>query len=205
VSLQKGEYFCFHSSLCICLCRCIYDYVTVCITIHVNIYRDALIAIYPNIQTLMCYFHVVNCCKKSLRNHPAATQKLICDEIYNLHCSVSQQEFEGRYREVSARWRTEVPEFVRYFNTQWFFGNFNDWQIYCSAPGVASTDNTLESFNNIIKRCYTLNARHSLSALVDLFMEWLVFDTSMDTKDLHKCYELRHLPSLEVKQKSEVI
>jgi hypothetical protein len=36
-------------------------------------------------------------------------------------------------------------------------------------------------------------------------MEWLVFDTSMDTKDLHKCYELRHLPSLEVKQKSEVI
>jgi len=67
VSLQKGEYFCFHSSLCICLYRCIYDYVTVCVTIYVNIYRDALIAIHPNIQTLMCYFHVVNCCKKIAR------------------------------------------------------------------------------------------------------------------------------------------
>jgi hypothetical protein len=194
VSLQKGEYFCFHSSLCICLCRRIYGYITVCVTIYVNIYRDALIAIYPNIQTLMCYFHVVNCCKKNLMSHPAATQKLICDEIYNLHCSVSQQEFEGRYREVSARWRNEVPEFARYFNTQWFLGNFNDWQIYCSAPGVASTNNALESFNNLIKRCYTLNARHSLSALVDLFMELLVFDISMDIKDLRKCYELHCLP-----------
>jgi len=171
VSQQKGEYFCFHSSLCICKCRRIDDYVTLWVTIYVNIYMATLISIYPNIQTLMCYFHVVNCCKKSPRNHPAATQKLICDEIYNLHCSVSQQEFEGRYREVSARWRNEVPEFARYFNTQRFLGNFNDWQIYCSAPGVASTNNALESFNNVIKRCYTLNARHSLSALVDLFME----------------------------------
>jgi hypothetical protein len=96
----------------------------------------------------MCYSHVVNYWKKSLRNHPVATQKLICDEIYNLHCSVSQQEFEGRYREVSARWRNEVPKCARYFNTQWFLGNFSDW---------------------------------------------------------HKCYELRHLLSLEVKQKSEEI
>jgi hypothetical protein len=36
-------------------------------------------------------------------------------------------------------------------------------------------------------------------------MEWLMFDISMDIKDLHKCYELRRLPSLEVKQKSEAI
>jgi hypothetical protein len=84
-------------------------------------------------------------------------------------------------------------------------GNFNDWQIYCSARGVASTNNALESFNNVIDRCYTLNARHSLSELVDLFMEQLVFDISMDIKDLRKCYELCHLLSLEVKQKSEAI
>ncbi len=205
MSLQKGEYFCFHSSSCICICKRMYVYVTVYVAISVNIYRDALISIYPNIETLMCYFHVVNCCKKNLRSHQAPTQKVIIDEIYNLHSSVSQQEFEGRYREVSARWRNEVPEFARYFHTQWFLGNFNDWQIYCSAPGVASTNNALESFNNIIKRCYTLNARHSLSALVDLFMERLVFDVSMDLKDLRKCYELRRLPSLEVKQKSEAI
>jgi hypothetical protein len=88
---------------------------------------------------------------------------------------------------------------------QWISGNFTNWKIYCSAPGITSINNTLESFNNVIKRCYTLNARHSLSALMDLFMEWLVFDISMDIKDLHKCYELCHLPSVEVKQKSEAI
>jgi hypothetical protein len=205
VSLQKGEYFYFHSCLCKCLYTHISEYVAVCVTIFVNIYRDALTAIYPNIKTLMCYFHVVNCCKKNLRSHPAATQKVICDEIYHLHCSVSEVEFEGRYREVSARWRIDFPGFARYFNTQWISGHFTNWKIYCSAPGIASTNNALEYFNNVIKRCYTLNARHSLSALVDLFTEWLVFVISMDIKDFRKCYELRHLPSVEVKQKSEAI
>ena len=106
----------------------------------------------------MCYFHVVNCCKKSLRSHPAATQKLICDEIHHLHCSVSEQEFVGRYREVSARWRIDFPEFARYFNMQRISGHFTNWKIYCSAPGIASTNNALESFNHVIKRCCTLNA-----------------------------------------------
>jgi hypothetical protein len=79
--------------------------------------------------------------------------------------------------------------------------------MYCSAPGISSTNNALESFNNVIKKCYTLNARHSLSALVDLFMKPLVFDISMDInrKDLRRCYELHCLPSVEVKQKSEAI
>jgi len=36
-------------------------------------------------------------------------------------------------------------------------------------------------------------------------MEQLVFDISMDIKDLGKCHELRRLPSVEVKQKSEAI
>jgi hypothetical protein len=46
---------------------------------------------------------------------------------------------------------------------------------------------------------------HSLSAIVDLFMECLVFDISMDIKELQKCYELCCLPAVEVKQKSETI
>jgi hypothetical protein len=76
---------------------------------------------------------------------------------------------------------------------KWIAGHFTNWKIYCSAPGMASTNNALESFKNVIIRCYTLHARHSLSALVDLFMEWLVFDISMDIKDLRKCYELHCL------------
>jgi hypothetical protein len=51
VSLRKGEYFCFHSTLCKCLYTHKSEYVAVYVTIYVNIYRDALIATYPNIKT----------------------------------------------------------------------------------------------------------------------------------------------------------
>lgn len=156
-------------------------------------------------KTLMCYFHVVSCCKKNLRSHPAATQKMISDEVYFLHTSVSQVEFEARYAEVAIKWRRDFPEFARYFSAQWILGNFTNWKIYCSEPGIASTNNALESFNNIIKKSYTLNARHSLSALVDIFIERLLFDYSMDLKDLRKCFELRRLPAVSVKEESERI
>jgi hypothetical protein len=56
-------------------------YVTYCVTHH----GEALIATYPNVKTLMCYFHVVNCCKKNLRSQPWATQKQICEYVYYLH------------------------------------------------------------------------------------------------------------------------
>jgi hypothetical protein len=49
VSLLKGEYFCFHSTLCKCLYTYISEYVAVCVTICLNIYRDVLVATYPNI------------------------------------------------------------------------------------------------------------------------------------------------------------
>ena len=89
----------------------------------------------------MCYFHVVSCCKKNLRSHPAATQKMISDEVYFLHTSVSQVEFEARYAEVAIKWRRDFPEFARYFSAQWILGNFTNWKIYCSEPGIASTNN----------------------------------------------------------------
>jgi hypothetical protein len=108
------------------------------------------------------------CCKKNLRSYPAATQKMICEDEYYLHTTISQIEFEARYTEVAGKWRIDYPEFARYFSAQWILGNFTNWKIYCSEPGIASTNNALESFNNIVKKSYTLNTRHSLSALVDI-------------------------------------
>ncbi len=98
-----------------------------------------------------------------------------------------------------------MPEFAQYLNNQWVLGNFTSWKIFCSESGVVSTNNALESINSIIKKSYTLNARHTLSALVDILIEQLVFDISMDIKDLRKCFETRRCPAVEVKQKSEKI
>jgi hypothetical protein len=55
----------------------------------------------------------------------------------------------------------------------------------------------------MVKKSYTLNTRHSLSALVDIFMEWLLFYYSMDIMELRKCFELCHLPTVAVKEASE--
>ncbi len=75
VSPLKGQYFFFHSCQHKCLYKHTCDYMTLYVMFYINNYRDALIATYPNIKTLMCYFHVVNVCKKNLRSYPAATQK----------------------------------------------------------------------------------------------------------------------------------
>jgi hypothetical protein len=161
------------------------------VTFFVTYYRDALIATYPKVKTLMWYFHVVDCCKKNLRSHPAATQKQICEDVYYLHSSISQIEFESRYMEVAGKWRRYFPEFARYFSTQWIFGNFTSGKIYCSEAGIASTNYALESF--IIKKSYTLNTRHTLSVLTDIFMEQLVLDVSMDVNELQKYFEMHRL------------
>ncbi len=94
-------------------------------------------------------------------------------------------------------------EFARYFTAQWILCTFTNWKIYCSEPGIASTNNALELFNNIIKKFYTLHTRHSLSAPIDIFMEQLVFDFSM--KDLRTCNEMCRFPTMAVKEKSEKI
>jgi hypothetical protein len=36
--------------------------------------------------------------------------------------------------------------------------------------GVATTNNAIESFNNVVKRNYTFGVRHSLVALFDLML-----------------------------------
>lgn len=59
-------------------------------------------------------------------------------------------------------------------------------EINCSELSGASTNNALEPFNNIIKKSYILNIRHTLSALVDIFMECLAFNISADIKGVKK-------------------
>jgi hypothetical protein len=41
---------------------------------------------------------------------------MICKDVYYLHTSISQIEFEARYSEVAGKWRIDNPEFARYFS-----------------------------------------------------------------------------------------
>ena len=146
----------------------------------------------------MCYFHVVKCCKDNLKRCTRAEQKPIFHDIYYLHCSSSEVDFNERYDEVMSRWRASVPDFATYFDEQWNTGDeFTNWKIFCSEPGVASTNNALESFNKTIKKSYTFGTHHCLSALFDIILDRLIVDVSLDLMSNRKAFEVKRYPSLE--------
>ena len=75
----------------------------------------------------------------------------------------------------------------------------------CSAPGVANTNNALELFNKTIKKNYTLGTCHSLPALLDIVMEKLLFNFSLDIIAERKIFEERRNPCSKVRQNSNAI
>jgi hypothetical protein len=161
---------------------------------------------YPMIQHLMCYFHVVKRCKDHLKGYPRATKLSVCSGIEYLHCSATELEFNERYQELLSNWKSLVPDFATYFDTQWNRADsFSNWKIFCSAPGVARTHNAIESFNKIIKCKYHFGLQCCLSALFDVILEQLVVDLSLEVASNRKCYEVRRKPSLKVMKKVTTI
>jgi len=63
--------------------------------------------------------------------------------------------------------------------------------------GVACTNNSIESFNAVVKCTYTLGVRHTLPALYDI-LERLVLDVSLDLISGRKEWVTKRLPSKEV-------
>ncbi len=143
----------------------------------------------------MCYFHIVKACKERLRSYTADVQKNVLSDVRELHHSTSLAVFQERYRHYANRWSQDVPDFVTYFNNQWNRGDdFTNWKVFNSAPGIANTNNALESFNNLIKRNYTFHVRHPLPALLDLILDRLLFDLSMDVISKRSVYEIKRNP-----------
>ncbi|CAF1024429.1 unnamed protein product [Brachionus calyciflorus] len=78
-------------------------------------------------------------------------------EIENMHYCKNENEFKLISEKVLTRWskNDNLQEFKEYFKSQWLNSEFNNWQIYISLEGFASTNNTLESFNGRIKKYFT--------------------------------------------------
>jgi hypothetical protein len=93
----------------------------------------------------MCYFHVKKACEDKLRGN--AEKELILQDLMDLHSTLSGEEFDSKFSTMLCRWLVRSSEFALYFYHQWVQGNFVEWQIFCSAPGVASMNNAVESLN----------------------------------------------------------
>ena len=116
-----------------------------------------------------------------MKGRPKDVQESIMNDIHYLHSSYSENEFQVRLTEAITKWHNEEPGFAEYFLNQWNTeDSFNCWKIFCSAAGVAATNNALESFNKTIKKNFTLGTRHSLPALFDIIMERLLLNLSLD-------------------------
>ncbi len=100
--------------------------------------RDAVVASFPGVTHLMCYFHVVKNCKEKLRSYAKDVQQDILHDVQQLHSSVSSQECNALMTKFIPKWTELVPDFLTYFLNQWMVSDsFGSWKVYCSAPGKA--------------------------------------------------------------------
>ncbi|DAZ97051.1 TPA: LOW QUALITY PROTEIN: hypothetical protein N0F65_012920 [Lagenidium giganteum] len=119
-------------------------------------------------QFLMCYFHVLQNVKKRIGTCPTASAA-VHKCIYKMHFARSFGDLQSIYAGAVMEWmcHPSLESFIPYFHSQWMASDMWRWQAYHTPPGMAVTNNPIESFNRIIKDSVTLRVRLSLGALFD--------------------------------------
>jgi hypothetical protein len=115
--------------------------------------RSALLSVFPEAQPLKCYFYVKKACEDKLRGN--AEKELILQYLTDLHSTLSQGEFHTKFLTMLSRWLVRSSMFAMYFYQQGVKGDFVEWQIFCTAPRIATTNNAVESLNASIKKYFT--------------------------------------------------
>jgi hypothetical protein len=122
--------------------------------------RKALLDVFPRVQSLMCYFHVKKACEEKLRGN--AEKDVILKDIGELHSTLTDEEFNTKFGNMFNHWLPNSDNFALYFYQQWVVGEFKEWQIFRSSPGVATTNNAVESLNATLKKYFTCRKRFKL-------------------------------------------
>ncbi|DBA01703.1 TPA: hypothetical protein N0F65_010354 [Lagenidium giganteum] len=119
-------------------------------------------------QFLMCYFHVLQNVKKRMGTCPTASAA-VHKYIYKMHFARSFGDLQSISAEAVMEWtrHPSLESFIPYFHSQWMASDMWRWQAYHTPPGMAVTNNPIESFNRIIKDSVTLRVRLSLGALIN--------------------------------------
>jgi hypothetical protein len=122
--------------------------------------RKALLDVFPQGQPLMCYFHVKKACEEKLRGN--AEKDVILKDIGELHSTLTEAEFDTKFSNMFNHWLANSDNFALYFYQQWVVGEFKKWQIFHSSPGVATTNNAVESLNATLKKYFTCHKQFKL-------------------------------------------
>lgn len=76
--------------------------------------------VFPTVNILMCYFHVVLNCKKNKLDIPLDLQKLMFKKyIQRLHMTTSSDHFKKYYKQFVRALYDDCPDFIKYFFNSW--------------------------------------------------------------------------------------
>lgn len=123
---------------------------------------------HPRYTFLMCFFHVMKNVHKALKGFPSNIYANLVGAIYDMHFASNEYEFSVLRDQVLQSWLAQpaLHKFGAYMRDQWLFGQFSNWQAFWTPSGYATTNNPVETFNNVLKRDYTLRRRLTMGMLL---------------------------------------
>ncbi|ETM36319.1 hypothetical protein L914_16954 [Phytophthora nicotianae] len=99
-------------------------------------------------QFLMCFFHVIKNIQKAIKAFPSVVPASLIRDVYDLHFSRSEMEFNGLRDRFLLQWMQNpfLVGFVHYMRDQRLYGPFSKWQRYLTPSSFAATNNPSDTF-----------------------------------------------------------
>ncbi|KAI8902532.1 hypothetical protein BC833DRAFT_573205 [Globomyces pollinis-pini] len=140
---------------------------------------------FPGAKRLMCFFNVMKNVRENIDKLKDQTNKSqIYSNIYYIHLSADEIEFNHRCMLFRVQWSNIEPAFYSYFHNQWLQGSNKNWQVYCNPRGYALTNNPLETFNWHLKKAVIDNIMTNLPLSI-LGLKKLIEEKCFDTPFLN--------------------
>ncbi|CAF0708035.1 unnamed protein product [Brachionus calyciflorus] len=153
--------------------------------------------LFPDVEILMCYFHVVLNCKKQKHLIPQDLQGYVLKKcLRRLHMTTSKDHLMKYYNKFIEFCSENCPDFARYLFKSWLSKNskYTKWKVYNSPPGYATTNSPIESFNASIKRDFTYRKKLSVFGFILKSFEIIKYYSVTD-----KHFENTPIPSIRAK------
>lgn len=138
----------------------------------------------------MCWFHMRKNVIKQVAVHVKCkdTQAAILSDVDKLQVC-SKDVFDIALNLFLTKWRDE-SSFIDYFKQEWKKNNPNWFEGACSL--TPSTNNALESTNNVLKNEYTLRERVLLGRFLSILYEIVESTSKRYEKTLFFCHKANH-------------
>jgi hypothetical protein len=99
-------------------------------------------------------------------NTDAQLASAIKADIFQMHWTVSEEEYLRKLHHFMIKYEQQAPEFSNYFRRQWGEGVYCRWQMWNNPRGFATTNNPLEAFNWYLKESCSENVKQKLPLFI---------------------------------------